>query len=486
MVAAKKVVLTPRALDALKPAPAGKRYVVWDAMAPHLGVRVTESGSRSFIVVRRRPGQLNPDTHVIGKFPAVKLKDASAAVPAILEMLSEGKIPREVEAERRRVAEVEQRRRVADTFGAAVADFIADGALAGLRSGRETEAILRREFLGQTWERVERDGRIVTEWSDGPNPIWRATPVANITRRDMIETLDAIKRRGGKHAARHALGAARKFFNWCVEGERFGVEVSPSGNVRDKTLGFAKDGRELKRRRVLTDAELRDVWAAAEDLTALQRKKVLTKNPEADVSRVFDLAEPLVKTLILTGQRLNDIACARWSEIDIDKATLTVPPERYKTGIAQEVPLSPAARDIIKAMPRFGRGYAFTTTGGTRPISGMSKMKGRIEDAIAERRKKASGEPMPPWVLHDLRRTVRTRLVSDLGIEAFIAERVIGHALPGLHAVYDQGSHRDQRRDALDRWADALAVIVGGATPPEGSKVVPPEEVERARWRRRA
>ena len=120
-------------------------------MASHLGVRVTESGSRSFIVVRRRPGQLNPDTHVIGKFPAVKLKDASAAVPAILEMLSEGKIPREVEAERRRVA---------DTFGAAVADFIADGALAGLRSGRETEAILRREFLGQTWERVERDGLI--------------------------------------------------------------------------------------------------------------------------------------------------------------------------------------------------------------------------------------------------------------------------------------------------------------------------------------
>lgn len=111
------MVLTPRALDALKPAPAGKRYVVWDAMAPHLGVRVTESGSRSFIVVRRRPGQLNPDTHVIGKFPAVELKDARAAVPAILEMLREGKIPREVEAERRRVA---------DTFGAAVADAIAE------------------------------------------------------------------------------------------------------------------------------------------------------------------------------------------------------------------------------------------------------------------------------------------------------------------------------------------------------------------------
>jgi len=105
-------------------------------------------------------------------------------------------------------------------------------------------------------------------------------------------------------------------------------------------------------------------------------------------------------------------------------------------------------------------------------------MKNRLDKAIAERR---GAEPMAPWVLHDLRRTVRTRLVSDLKVEAFIAERVIGHALAGLHAVYDQGSHRDQKRDALDRWAAALAIIVGIAPPPEGAAVVTADELARRR-----
>jgi integrase len=85
---------------------------------------------------------------------------------------------------------------------------------------------------------------------------------------------------------------------------------------------------------------------------------------------------------------------------------------------------------------------------------------------------------MPGWVLHDLRRTVRTRL-SDLGVDAYIAERVLGHALPGLHGVYDQGRHRTQKRDALARWEALLLAIVE----PQAS---PADPVERRRMRKRA
>ena len=213
---------------------------------------------------------------------------------------------------------------------------------------------------------------------------------------------------------------------------------------------------------MLDDAELRDVWRAAEAIG-------------------YPFGQ-LVHLLAITGQRLNDIAGARWSEIDLDKAVLTVPPERYKTGAAQEVPLPPLAVRILRTLPRFKRGYAFTASGGARPISNMSKMKRRLDEMVTERH----AEPMPPWVLHDVRRTVRTRLVSDIGVEAFTAERVIGHALPGLHGVYDQGSHRSQKRDALERWAVALATIVGLTPPPDGSAVVPAAEVERQRKRKRA
>jgi hypothetical protein len=94
---------------------------------------------------------------------------------------------------------------------------------------------------------------------------------------------------------------------------------------------------------------------------------------------------------------------------------------------------------------------------------------------------------MPAWIFHDLRRTVRTRLVSDLGIESFIAERVIGHALPGLHGVYDQGTHRDAKRAALEKWADALAGIVRPRPGPGNKKVISADEVEkRRRGRKRA
>jgi integrase len=482
VAAATKKILTDRALQALKPADEGRRYIVWDAMTPHLGVRVTDKGVKSFIVVKRRPGARDPDTIVLDKYPATKLKDARVKALAVLGTLAAGRTPAELEAERTR----EEARRRKETFASAVADFIADGALASLRSGRETEAILRRDFLGHVRGEVERDGQTVEDWVAGSDPMWSKAPVAQIARRDVIARLDAIKRQRGKHAARHALGAVRKFFSWCVEGERFGVDASPCANIRDKTLGFAKDGRELKRKRVLTDEELRDVWGAAEALTTKARAKLLAKDAGADVSRVFDPVEPLVKLLLLSGQRLNDIARARWTEIDLDKATLTVPPERYKTGVAQEVPLCPRAKDMLIALPRFARGFALTTTGGARPISGFAKLKRRLDQEIAQRRVADSREPMPPWVMHDIRRTVRTRLVSDLGVEAFVAERVIGHALPGLHGVYDQGTHREAKRAALDRWADALAIIVGAKPTPEGGKVVSAGEVEKRRRGRRS
>ncbi len=260
---------TDRELKALKPAPAGelgspkRRYIVWDATQPHLGIRVTETGARSFVVVRRLPGARNPVTYVLGSYPALTLKAAREAAPGVLATIVGGKHPREVEAEQQRASARKRR----DTLATAVAAFIEDEQTKGLRSSGETETVLRREFLGQTWRRVEieRDGikKRIIEWHNGREPIWRDRPILEITRRDVIERLDAIKRRRGRYAARHALGAIRKFFNWCAEGERFGIETSPCANIRDKTIGIK--GKDLKRRRVLDNDELRDVWQAAEE-----------------------------------------------------------------------------------------------------------------------------------------------------------------------------------------------------------------------------
>jgi integrase len=430
-----KVVLTDRAIKAWPAASNGRRYLVWDAAQPCLAIRITSTGAKSFVVIRRRPGDRDPLTAVLGSYPAVTLKDAREEASKALKLIVGGKSPGEARAEERR----QQARKKADTFGAAVEVFLDGLQNEGLRSFRDVEGPLRREFLGQTCKVEVVAGKRVARWEDRRDPVWRDRPIVGIKRADVVERLDVVKRRGGKHAARHALSAVRKFFNWCADGERFGVQTAPTAGVKDGT--FAIRGKDLKRTRVLNDSELRDVWQAAGELGY----------PFGSV----------VQLLMISGQRVGDISETRWSsEIDLNAATLVVPPERYKTNTAQEVPLPPLAVEILRAVPRFTGPFVFTTTAGVRPINMGSKAKGYIDAAIAQRRRERGDEPMPDWVFHDLRRTVRTRLVSDLGVDAFIAERVIGHTLPGLHGVYDQGTHRTQKRAALEAWAKALTLIV--------------------------
>jgi integrase len=121
--------------------------------------------------------------------------------------------------------------------------------------------------------------------------------------------------------------------------------------------------------------------------------------------------------------------------------------------------LTSKALEILKTIPKYGHGYLFTTTAGVRPVGSHSKVKASLDEKIAALRKKGGEELVPHWVLHDLRRTVRTRL-SDVGIDAFVAERVLGHALPGLHSVYDQSTHSQQKRRALEKWQELLLSIV--------------------------
>jgi integrase len=161
--------------------------------------------------------------------------------------------------------------------------------------------------------------------------------------------------------------------------------------------------------------------------------------------------------LLLTGQRLREVAEAQWQELDLDKALWVIPPERMKGDAAHEVPLAPAAVAILKSLPRWRGDFVFSTTGGERPISGFSKMKLKIDAAIAE--------PIAPWRFHDLRRTMRTGL-GALPIPNNVA---IAHAQPGLHRVYDLHGYREEKRRAFELWASRLAEIV---EPGEPSNVV--------------
>ena len=127
------------------------------------------------------------------------------------------------------------------------------------------------------------------------------------------------------------------------------------------------------------------------------------------------------------------------------------------------MPLCDDAVAILESLPRFNRGDCmFTTSFGVRPASGFSWLKARLDKLM-------EGKTAGPWILHDIRRTVRTHL-SALPVADNVRELVIGHAQPGLHQVYDQHAYIDEKRRALELWAMRLHEII---SPPPPADVLP-------------
>ena len=422
---ADKRLLTDRALKALKPAAPGKRAILWDAACPGLAVRVTDKGRRSFYVIGRAVGDRRLLNHFLGSYPAMSLAEAREAAPKVLMMMTRGHRPKDLEALRRGHDDERRRREARDRAEnfAATAEIFVNRHIEGkkLRSGREMTSIVRRDLTPQLGEKS----------------------MSQITRHDVLAVIEGILDQRGPHAARHAFAVLRKMFNWAIE--RGLIDRSPCDGLKGANLHGSPSARD----RVLSDDELWLVWHAA-----------------GLVGYPFG---PLIRLLALTGQRRDEVAELRWSEVDLTGGLLTIPAERMKSKIAHVVPLAPAAHEIVRDLPRFSAGdFIFTTTGGSRPVSGFSKMKLRLDRTTSKLAEDAAVR-MAPWRLHDLRRSARTGMAAA-GVLPFIGELVIGHRQTGVHAVYDLHSYDDQKLEALARWEARLLSIVrrpGPTAPPE-------------------
>jgi len=193
---------------------------------------------------------------------------------------------------------------------------------------------------------------------------------------------------------------------------------------------------------VLSDDEIRAIW------------------PELTKTGTFGA---LVKTLLLTAQRRDEVAHMSRKEIGSD-GIWTIPAERYKTKCANFVPLSKAALAVIAAQPTIDKSdYVFSSRAKT-PFSGFSKSKAALDKAVLasmqKRAKKgAKVEPIPNWTLHDLRRTAKTLMVRA-GVRPDISERVLGHVIAGVEGTYDRHSYENEKRDALEKLAEMVERIL--------------------------
>ena len=409
-----KQVLTDRRLRSLKPSAPGKRYIEWDTVVPGLGIRVTDKGTLTFVLVTRFAYSKHPAPRELGKYGALTLDAARTKARLWLEMVSKGIDPKH-EAER---DQLERQRVRQNSFEAVAEDFI-KREVKKKRRGAAMERELRREFIAR----------------------WRGRPVTEITQHDVLEVLDEIVARDAPYQAHALFGHVRRMFNWAIGRGSYGLSASPC----DRLKPMDAIGKRVQRKQILTDDEIRLFWRATRHMGY----------PYG----------PFYRILMLTGLRRSEVSDAHCREFDFRQKIWTIPGERMKGKQSHVVPLTEELIELLEGLPQQLGGFLFSTTMGTRPISGFSKVKNCLDKRMNLTRRalarieQRGRELVSPWRNHDIRRTVRTHL-SALPISDLVRELVVAHAKPGLHQIYDQYAYLEEKREALALWGCRLKSIV--------------------------
>jgi integrase len=375
----KKLVLPPGVID----------KVFWDDDVGGFGLRLRAGGSASYIVQYDLGGKSRRVT-----LGPVTLLDNSVARTKAKDILARARLGFDVAAEKR-----ERRAQAAETFG----------------------ALLKRYFIAQqravrqsTFKQIERR---LLKLASPLHPL----PLVAIDRRTISGLLSTVAEERGPTAAANLHSSLSGYFSWLI-GEGL-LDENPLLHANKPKPHPARD-------RVITEDELRTLWAALGD----------------------DDYSDIVKLLIYTAARRAEIGDLIFDEIDLDKATIELPAARMKNGRQHLIPLSAPALAILRKRQRNGRDHVF----GQRGFQDWSRSRAALD--------KAMGGKRPDWVLHDLRRLASTVMHDKLGIQPHIVEAVLAHVghKSGVAGTYNVASYAIERRRALDKWAAYVDAVVTG------------------------
>ncbi len=394
--------LTERTIERLACPEGARDCLVFDAEQRGLVVRVLASGTKSYLAQYSVAGRKRRVP--LGSVQAISLAMARDAVRAVMGQVAMGADVAADRKERRERAKVEAlRERV--TLGSLVSD----------------------------WKRLHLSGRRASYAAEAPRALQRAfvdwweRPAERLDKTAVVQVLDRLA--PSLHRAVGAYG--RACFGWAVK--RGTVPGNPFMGLPEMSTTESRD-------RVLTDAEAARVWNAASTTPA-----------------PFG---PMVRLLLLTGQRREEVRGMAWSEISPDHSTWKLPAERSKNGLPSVVPLSAAARELLPR--KRGAGLVFPGLGG-KPFGNWSKSKAALDIRAG----------VKDWRLHDLRRTCATGL-QRLGVRLEVTEAVLNHVTGsrrGVVGIYQRHDWAAEKRDALEKWAAHLLFAVKG-NPAEDARVV--------------
>jgi integrase len=273
------------------------------------------------------------------------------------------------------------------------------------RSYKETERHLRRHAAPLHHDRVEA-----------------------VQRRDIAALLERVKKHSGPIAANRVRAALSAMWTWGLRTGRIESDSNP--------VSFTVRQPEKSRERTLADAEIRAIWNATAG--------------HDDYSRI-------VRLCLLTGCRREEVGRLRWDEVGEDR--LSIGASRMKGGISHEIPILPMISSALPVKPSDAAVVNVFGRSGTG-YSGWSKSKKALDIRIAQ-----AGSGLAPWGLHDLRRTLSTRL-HDAGVEPIVIEALLAHKQQGVAAVYNRASFREAKKAAVKQWHSVICNIVSDGCEP--------------------
>jgi integrase len=420
--------------------PEGKMdHLFWDDDIPGFGLRLRAGGSRRWVfqyALGDKQRRLSLGTASAESFSTVKDSDGRIKLgirDQAAQLHAKVKLGHDPASDK-----TENRKRASDTFDAIAKKYLT-AKKGSTRPGTYTET--ERHILKHA------------------KPL-NGLQVAKIARRDIATLIGTIKQNSGPVAANRVRSTLSDFFSWAMSEGVDSIENNP--------VLHTNKAEEFARERVLKDFELRAIWKHAGD----------------------DHYGSIIRLLMLTGQRADEIASLRWSEItettvpekrvtdtirlpQFNISAIDLPAERTKNKRPHIVPLSEAAAAILAKQPQRansdGELREFVFGIGQRGFSGWSRCKERLDERIT----KDLGEPLEHWTAHDARRSMSTLMNDRLGVLPHVVEAILNHVSSqasgksGVGGVYNRAAYLRERVEALNLWADHLGAIVSD------NKIVP-------------
>lgn len=248
-------------------------------------------------------------------------------------------------------------------------------------------------------------------------------------RMHWLEVLDGI---ASSVMANYMTSLCKRAFKFCVN--RGYIEANPLEGLEPKDVGIAPS----RRKRYLSDREMKLVWSWLDD-------------------HMTDEPRLMIRFMMLTGCRTAEIRCAKWEWFDFEDNTWTVPKEEYKTGVAVRRALPAAAKALLlEHKEKVNTRYVATSQ---RPAPDK-EFDRPVGNQVAANYAKSvfEGAGMERWSMHDLRRTLATKL-SEQGCPPHVIEKILGHAMAGVMAHYNLHDYMDDQRKWLSVWEDYVKKV---------------------------